>query len=365
MSGPRRVVVAPTAFKGTWGPVAVADALATGVRRVWPAARVDQSPLSDGGTGLLEVWERAFGGTVNRYRVAGPLGHPAAARMLWADGVAVIESAEACGLPLIPEDLRDPMLTTTRGVGELLARARDRGARRVVLGLGGSGTVDGGTGMARALGWSFLDPEGRALPDGGGGLVRLGRIEQPADPWDLPVTALCDVSNPLLGEGGAARVYGPQKGASPEAVRRLEAGLARLAAELQRTLGLDVAGAAGAGAAGGLGAGARAFLDAELVAGADWLIERLRLAELLDEADLLVTGEGEYDAQSAMGKATGRLLTLAEARELPVLVICGRVRGRLPDRVRSVEGEGRRLGLDDLAALAESGCRALAGEGRL
>jgi glycerate kinase len=339
--------------------------MAAGVSAVWPAAEVLERPTSDGGNGLLEACARLLGGTLAEHEVRGPLGDPVRARALRAGRQVVIESAEACGLHLMSPERRAPLLATTRGVGELLGVAIEGGAAEVVLGLGGSGTVDGGTGMARALGWRFEDEAGAPLAEGGGSLTRLDRVQAPPRNLGARVTALCDVENPLLGDEGAARVYGPQKGAGPEEVEVLEAGLARLADVLEARLGLAVAGLAGAGAAGGLGAGARAFLGAELVSGAEWMIERTGLRDLLAGADLVVTGEGRYDAQSGMGKVAGRVVEAARAAGVPVLLVCGRVDGPLPDGVFAVDSGGRRLDEDGIARLTQDACRGLVRGDRL
>lgn len=360
-----RVLVAPTAFKGTLGPAAVAIAMAEGVQRVWPGANVVERPLSDGGDGLLEACQRLEGGQSEEVQVTGPLGDRVGAALLRCGDEVVIESAQACGLHLVPEGRREPLVATTRGVGELIAAALRVGAERVLVGLGGSATVDGGVGMARALGWRFTDAKGRALPEGGGALERLAAIEPPADPMTVQVTALCDVENPLTGPRGAARVYGPQKGASEADVMLLESGLARLAELVAARLGIRVAGLPGAGAAGGLGAGVRAFLDGELTSGASWMMERAGLYEEMERADLLITGEGSFDAQSGMGKLTGRVIEAARVARVPVLLVCGRLEGRLPEGVRALEGGGRRLSEADLTGLVEAGCRGLAEEDRL
>jgi glycerate kinase len=359
------VVVAPTAFKGTLGPVEVARALAAGVQAVWPGCRIERRPLSDGGNGLLEACWELEPGVLEEHRASGPLGVPVGARILRQGSRCVIESAEACGLHLLREAERDPLVTTSRGVGELVLAALAGGASELILGLGGSATVDGGTGMARALGWGFVDAAHRPLAEGGGSLGQLARILTPRRPIEARVVALCDVDNPLTGALGAARVYAPQKGAGPDQVAALEVGLARLAHVLQADLGLDVAASAGAGAAGGLGAGAHAFLGAALVSGSAWMMERTGLASLLPGADLVVTGEGRFDAQSGMGKATGRVLEAALAAGVPALLVCGRIEGALPAGVEAVEGRGRTLGVGELTELCAAACRALADRGRL
>lgn len=297
--------------------------------------------------------------------VTGPLGVSTRAHILRNGSLAVIESAEACGLHLLPPKGRDPLHATTRGVGELLLAAVGGGASEVVLGLGGSGTVDGGTGMARALGWRFLDEAGVELAEGGGALAKLHSIRPPARQIEGRTVALCDVANPLAGPLGAARVYGPQKGASPRGVALLEAALGRLAHVLEEDLGLALANVAGGGAAGGLGAGARAFLDAELVSGAEWMIEQAGLPELLSRAEMVVTGEGHFDAQSSMGKATGKVTDMARSAGVPVLLVCGRVDGPLPAGVEAIDGGGALLEEADIARITEGACRSLASGDRL
>lgn len=353
--------MAPAAFKGTMGPVTAALSMAAGARSALPEAEVAMRPLSDGGNGLLEACRHLAGGRISERSVTGPLGTVVRAELLHQDGVVIAESAQACGLHLMPEARRDPLTATTRGVGELLLSAGETGADRVVLGLGGSGTVDGGTGMARALGWRFLDSEGRDLPEGGGSLERLATIEPPPDRERLPITALCDVDNPLTGPRGAAHVYAPQKGAEPREVKQLESGLRRLGDLLEAVVGISVSDLAGAGAAGGLGAGVRGFLGGELVSGADWMIDRAGLDEGLGSFELLVTGEGSYDAQSEMGKVTGRVVAMARSAGLLVLLACGQIEGVLPDDVRGLDGGGQVLTGDDLADLVAAGCSELSG----
>lgn len=354
------ILVAPTAFKGTIEAEDAARAMAAGAHRAAPDRRIRRLPLSDGGPGLLDALHAAVGGELETVRVTGPLGTPVDARLLHAPHAVVIESAEACGLHLVPPDRRDPLATTTRGVGELIAHAltpgREAGGRirPIVLGLGGSATVDGGAGMAQALGWRLLDLDGQPIADGARGLLDLSRISRPQDRPDMPpVTALADVANPLLGAGGAAAVFGPQKGADEAATRRLELALARFAARIEEDLDLDVRRLPGAGAAGGLGAGAAAFLDAELVEGAEWVMHAAGFADALADADLVVTGEGSFDEQSAMGKVTGEVMARARAAGVPVLLVAGAVETPPPDGVTGVDGGGERLTTDRIEALVE------------
>jgi glycerate kinase len=354
-----RVLVCPTAFKESLSATEVADAIADGIRRAIPAAEVRTLPLSDGGSGLIDTLSGARRGREARITTTDPLGRPIEARVLWAaaDEVA-IESAEACGLHLLAPDERDPLRTATDGVGRLLERCAADGARRAALGLGGSATVDGGTGMARALGWRFLDRTGRDLAPGGEALVDLAMIEQPALRIPLAVTALADVRSPLLGPHGAARCFAPQKGASPQDVEQLEYGLTRLAEVAARDLGVDVRDIPGTGAAGGLGAGCLLFLDAELVPGAEYLLESSGFEAALADADLLITGEGAWDATSGLGKITSVVLDRAEAAGVPALLVCGRAEGPPPEGVRLISRLGGWLGTDSLSALVEGELRA-------
>jgi glycerate kinase len=287
------IIVAPTSYKETHSAADAARAMAEAARDV-TTIPVTELPVSDGGPGLIDALQHKFGGELRYATVSGPLGAPVEARILVQGTTAVIESADACGLHLIPPAERDPLKTTTFGVGELLLAAAAY-ASDIVVGLGGSGTVDGGAGAAKAI-------AGRKLP---------------------PVTALADVRNPLLGMHGAARVFGPQKGASPDAVELLERRLQAAARTMARETGIDVANIAGGGAAGGLGAGLRAYARATLVAGSVWLLDRLGFDALLAGAAAVITGEGSYDAQSGMGKVTGEIVARAEASGVPLLMIAG------------------------------------------
>lgn len=369
-----RVLVCPTAFKGSFGAAVAADSLARGIRRAAPSAEVREMPLSDGGPGLLDALLAVEPeARVEEVGVSGPLGEPVTARILWtAPGardapaaseagcagsrdVAVLESADACGLGLVTEGREDALAAHTLGVGELVREALQRGAREVVVGLGGSATTDGGTGMARAFGYGFLDAEGGPLPPGGGPLVRLARI-LPGRAPAAPITALADVDTPMDGARGAARTFGPQKGATGEELERLVEGLERLSERLGRDLGPpDVGGRTGSGAAGGLGAGMAAFLGADLVRGSDWVLGRTGFREALGRADLLVTGEGAWDPTSDEGKVTGEVLRAAREAGVEALLLCGRVEGVVPEGVAAADGGGRRLdpgGLEELAARA-------------
>jgi glycerate 2-kinase len=287
-------------------------------------------PLADGGEGTAEALAGSAAGAWRSTRVAGPLpGVTVEARWYWMPdrACAAMDMAEAAGLTLVPESARDPLLATTRGVGELIAAARGAGAREILLGLGGSATVDGGAGMAQALGWRLLDARGGDLPPGGGALIHLDRIESPASSpaAGIRVCALCDVEHPLLGPLGAAPVFAPQKGATPGAVAVLERGLGRLADVVERDLGLRLHEMPGGGAAGGLGAGVRAFLGGERCPGIDEVLRVVRFDERLRGVDWVVTGEGRFDATSLRGKVVSGVLCAARAAGVRVAVLAGSV----------------------------------------
>lgn len=364
MTGPRRVVLAPNAFKGTFGAVEVARAWREVLEASRPDLVVDARPLSDGGDGFLSVLGRHEPLLEALGRVRDPLGRSVVARWAWdpAADVAYVESAEAVGLARLAEGEPDPLVASSRGLGQLLRLVARLGARRIVVGLGGSATIDGGLGAGRALGYRYAAADGgpverpRDLPD-------LARIAPPdVDPLDgIEVVALADVDNPLLGPRGAAAVFGPQKGAASGDLERLEEGLARSAERWVADLGAsaDVAERPGAGAAGGLGGALVALAGARIEPGAAWLAGRIGLEGSLEGAALLVTGEGRFDAQSAGGKATGRALEAARRAGVPAAIVAGTVVADPgpPDGVVAVDAgdldrPAERLSLDDLAALA-------------
>ena len=348
-----RVLVCPTAFKESMTAARVTEAVTAGVLEAVPDAAIVRMPVSDGGPGLIDSIAAAEGGHVREHEVRGPLGEPVAARSLWISATdVVIETADACGLHLVPAATRDPMRADTRGVGELVAACLERGATDVAMGLGGSATVDGGTGLARHFGYRFFGSDSSDLPPGGGSLTRLSRIE-PGRPMPaaLRVTAIADVHGPLAGPDGAARRFSPQKGASPQEVELLEAGLVRLGDHLRDDLGHNVSGLPGAAAAGGLGAGCAAFLGAHLVSGSLWVLERVGFDGELAAADLVITGEGAWDATSRLGKVTAEVLLRAGAANVPALLVCGRATGAPPPGARVVGGSGTWLEPEDTARL--------------
>ena len=323
-----KVVVAPDSFKECLAAAHVARAMARGVRAADAEAEVVCVPMADGGEGTVRALVAATGGRLHKARVTGPLGERVTAEFgVLGDGsTAVIEMAAASGLPLVAPERRDPTQTTTRGTGELLLAALDLDVGRLILGIGGSATTDGGAGMAQALGARLLDADGREIEGTGGGLARLARIDCSAMDARLArarVDVACDVDNPLCGPRGAAHVYGPQKGATPEQVEQLDASLAHLADLIQRDLGLDVRGVPGAGAAGGLGAGLMAFLGGRLRPGIEIVIDAVGLERALQGADLVLVGEGRIDEQTAYGKVPVGVSRLAARLGIPAVAVCG------------------------------------------
>lgn len=323
------VVIAPDKFKGSLSAPQVVEAVARGVRAASPSTEILGIPMADGGEGLVDALATAAGGTMRHVRVMGPLGEPVDARFLLAeDGTAVAEMASAAGLVLVPKDRRDPGKATTRGVGELLRAIAETGANRIILGIGGSATNDGGSGMAQALGYRLLDERGQDIAPGGFGLETLDRIEPGDGPNVLKgveVSVACDVTNPLCGPTGASAVYGPQKGATPEMVARLDCGLRRLADVISRDLHVEIAEVPGAGAAGGLGGGLMAFVGGRLKPGIDLVIDAVKLGDKLRGADLCITGEGSLDAQSAYGKTAIGVARLAKSMGVPTFALVGSI----------------------------------------
>lgn len=326
------VLVAPSGFKESLGAREVADHIATGVLRAMPHARVLKAPMVDGGEGFTEALVDATGGRLQRLRVTGPLGEPVDSffGMLGGRGprTAVIEMAAAAGLRLVPRDRRNPMITTSRGVGELVRAALDAGARRILLGCGDSGINDGGAGMVQALGGRLLDRRGEPIGPGGGELEHLHRIDLATlDPRlsKVQLDAAVNWHNLLLGERGVARVFGPQKGATPEQVERLERGLQHYAQLVLRARGVDVASAPGAGASGGLGAGFAGLLGGTLHPRYEVVMRYLDLDRLIGRADLVITAEGSLDGQTPYGKIPAEVAARAKRRGLPVIALAGSI----------------------------------------
>lgn len=329
------IVVAPQSLKGSLDAPEVGEAIAAGIRRVWPGAEIRVVPVADGGEGTVRALVAATGGALRQARVTGPLGDPVTAEYGMFGGeqtrqtqTAVIEMAAASGLPLVPPERRDPRQTTTRGTGELMRAALDAGARRLLIGIGGSATNDGGAGMAQALGARLLDDRGNELPAGGAALARLARIDVSGFDLrlkDVAVQVASDVTNPLCGPEGASAVYGPQKGATPDVVSELDAALAHYGELLKRDLGADVVNMPGAGAAGGLGAGLLAFAHAQLVPGAQLVLQTINFSQTVDGAALVFTAEGRLDSQTAYGKAVGAVAQAARQAGARVVALAGSV----------------------------------------
>ena len=339
-----RVLIAPDSFKESLSAPAVAQALAAGALAAAKQAgvdlHIDLCPLADGGEGTVEAMVLAGKGEFRTAEVCGPLGEQRKARFgLLAGGrVAVIEMAEAAGLTLVPPEKRNPLLTTTFGVGQLIRAALDAGSRELIVGIGGSASNDGGAGCAQALGVVFIGSQNQPCVCGlaGGGLGEIERIDaSDRDPRlaGCTVRVACDVDNPLTGPRGASAVYGPQKGATPEMVQRLDAGLARLAEVIRRDLKIDVEKLPGAGAAGGLGAGLVAFAGAKLQRGIEIVADAVGLSERARAAEVVLTGEGKFDAQSAAGKTAVGVARIAAAEGRPVICIPGQA---TPDAPRKL-----------------------------
>ena len=325
-----RIVISPQAFKHSIGAREAALAIQRGVLQAAPDAETILIPVADGGDGTLAALIDTTGGTYREATVTGPLGDPLLARWgVMGDGeTAVIEMALASGLALIPDDRRHPRLATTYGTGELIRAALEDGYRRVIVGLGGSATNDGGAGMASALGARFLDAQGSHLPPGGAALAGLAHVEVSALHSALAETTIIgatDVTNPLCGETGASAIFGPQKGATPEMVSELDACLANYARVVQSDLGLDVLHTPGSGAAGGLGAGLIAFAGAELRSGIDMVCDVLDFDRLAPGADFVITGEGRADRSTAFDKAPVGIARRARQFGVPTVLMAGSV----------------------------------------
>ena len=324
-----KILIAPNAFKGSLTAMQAAESIANGVLTVFPDAQITQLPIADGGDGTLETIMATADGQYIPVNAQNPLGEEIESRFgLLADNTAIVESAEASGIRLIRRDQLNPMYTTNYGTGQLIQAALDHNPQRVIIGVGGSAMVDGGTGMAKALGFKLLDKDGNDIAPGGTGLVALDCIVT-GNP-DPRITATefivaCDVTNPLTGAEGAARIFGPQKGATPEMVEVLDNALSRYAEIIQRDLGKSVADLSGSGAAGGLAAGLVAFLDAKIASGIDVVLDTLNADQYLTDCDLVITGEGAIDAQTIYGKAPIGIARRAAAQGIPVIALAGMI----------------------------------------
>ncbi|QPR28522.1 glycerate kinase [Edwardsiella hoshinae] len=328
-----KIVIAPDSFKESLSAIQVAQAIEQGFREVYPDAHYQLLPMADGGEGTVDAMVAATGGQRVAQTVTGPLGQPVEAFFGWLgdNETAVIEMAAASGLHLVPTELRDPTRTTSYGTGELILAALDRGARRLILGIGGSATNDGGAGMMQALGAGFYDVEGRALTYGGGALLDLARIDLAGMDTRLAQTDIlvaCDVNNPLCGPLGASAVFGPQKGATPAMVAHLDAALHHYAMLLEQVSGRAVLNVPGSGAAGGMGAALCGLLQAQLRPGIEIVTEALDLAQAVQGASLVITGEGRIDSQTIHGKTPIGVARVAKAAGVPTIALAG---GMTPD----------------------------------
>jgi glycerate kinase len=323
-----KIVIAPDSFKGNMRSATVCEIIKAAILGEQPGAEVLTLPMADGGEGTVDAVVAATGGTLQALEVRGPLGDPVAAQVgLLPDGTAIMEMAAASGIELVPPERLNPLEATTFGTGQLLRHLLEAGHTSIVMGIGGSATVDGGTGMAQALGYRFLDRTGQEIAASGGKILpRVGSIDASSVLQALEnatIRVASDVTNPLTGPTGAAAVFGPQKGATPEMVELLDAGLSNLS----KVAGVE--GAPGDGAAGGLGYGLRAFCNAEIVSGATLIAETVGLHAALEGADLLITGEGRTDGQTASGKLCSVLAGMARERGVKTLLLSGALQGDL------------------------------------
>ncbi|VEJ09943.1 glycerate kinase [Actinobacillus delphinicola] len=323
-----KIVIAPDSFKESLTALQVAEAIEMGIRDIFPKAEYCCVPMADGGEGTVQSLVDATGGKIIQCEVTAPLGDRTMAFWgLSGDGeTAIIEMASASGLPLVPLEQRNPLMTTSFGTGELIKNALDYGVRKIILGLGGSATNDGGVGMLQALGIKFLDNRGVALPLGGAALLNLATIDfTDLDPRldKIEIEVACDVDNPLCGENGASAIFGPQKGATPSMVKTLDKALAHFADVIQQTLGRDIKQVAGSGAAGGMGGGLLLLPHVMMHRGIDIVLSFTELEHKIKDADWVITGEGRMDGQSIFGKTPMGVAKIAKYYDKPVIAIVG------------------------------------------
>ncbi|MCM3213836.1 glycerate kinase [Niallia taxi] len=325
-----KIVLAPDSFKESLSALQVAESIERGFKQVLPNAEYVKVPMADGGEGTVQSLVDATGGRIIKKTVTGPLGEAAEAfyGILGNDKTAVIEMAAASGLHLVPVNKRNPLITTTRGTGELIAAALEHNVNHIIIGIGGSATNDGGAGVARALGARFLNLDGQEIAEGGGFLNELAAIDLShldSRLAHVKIEVACDVDNPLIGPKGASAIFGPQKGATPEIVKQLDENLAHYAGIIKKELGVKIADVPGAGAAGGLGGGLLAFMQAELKRGVDIVMEAANLSDIIAGADLVITGEGKIDGQTIFGKTPIGVAKTAKKHGVPVIGIAGNV----------------------------------------
>lgn len=324
-----KILIVSDSFKGSISSLEAGQCIKQGFARVFPAAEILIEPIADGGEGTVDALVSGVGGTYFSETVTGPLGEPVTAQYaVLSDGTAVIEMAAASGLMLIPEEKRNPTVTTTYGTGQLILAALNKGCRKILIGIGGSATNDGGIGMAQALGVVFSDEEGNSLGFGGKELLRLHQIDVSTLDERLKRTEMivaCDVKNPLWGAEGASAVYGPQKGADKEMIKILDLALQHYGSKLTELFGRDIAAIPGSGAAGGLGAGLLAFCHAILRPGFEEISVILGLESKISTSDLIITGEGQIDSTSVNGKVLSGVGLLSSQYNKPVLAFCGSI----------------------------------------
>jgi len=334
-----KILICPDSFKESLSAIEVCDCIERGLKKANSKFKIEKIPLADGGEGTVKALVLATGGRSLKCRVKNPLG-----KRIWAgygilgdEKTAIIEMAAASGLALVPLKKRNPLLTTTYGTGEIIANALNRGCRRIIIGIGGSATVDGGCGMAQALGAKLLDGKGRKIGFGGGEIAKVEKIDLKFMDKRIRGTEFIiasDVRNPLLGPKGAARVYGPQKGATSKMVEKLERGLSHLAKVIRKELSISVENLPGAGAAGGLGAGLYAFLGAKMESGVELVMRIARLEKRIRKADLVITGEGRLDRQTLYGKTVMGVIKMAKKYKVPVICIAGSIMPEAKDLYR-------------------------------
>ncbi|PAE20873.1 glycerate kinase [Bacillus sp. 7504-2] len=322
------IVIAMDSLKGSLSSLEANESVKTGLLQADPKFRIQTVPIADGGEGTVEALVYATNGHFVETVVTGPLGNRIAAKygILGEEDSAVIEVAEACGLPLLQKEQLNPQITTTYGVGELILDALNKGCRHFIIGLGGSATNDAGIGMLQALGYQFLTREGQEVGFGGGQLEEIAKIDSKHVSDKVKKATFrvaCDVNNPLYGTNGAAYIYGPQKGATPEMIQELDNGLRHFANVVFEQMGLDLQNIAGAGAAGGLGAAFAGFLNSRLQSGVQLILDINKLERKLTNVDLVITGEGKLDGQTSMGKAPAGIATIAKERGIPVIALAG------------------------------------------
>lgn len=321
-------MIASDSFKESLSSASIAEAAETGIKRLYPDTEISKFSVSDGGEGLTESIVSALGGQYVNMTVSDPLGRSINAVYGICSGTAVIEMAAASGLPLVAPQERNPMHTTTFGTGELIADAINRGCRKILLGMGGSATCDGGTGMLEALGWRFLDKNGNALHGIGGNLAAIATIDDSGVPdavKETEFTVACDVRNPFSGPQGASYIFSPQKGANPQEVEQLDRGLTNFAAIIAGKYGTDITSMEGAGAAGGLGGACKAFLNATLKRGIEMVLDAINIDDAISDADLVITGEGKVDSQTPSGKTAAGVLGRCQKHGVPCVAIGGMV----------------------------------------